>query len=100
MQIVHLEDGNAHCNTKKMYYYDRHYTGHEEPERPTRRGTKRYRDKDAPKRALYVKSEIFDNRILFQRHTINFICMLQQSLDAFSKNIQMRIFRSIQIIDC
>lgn len=38
-----------------MYYYDRHYTGHEEPERPTRRGTKRYRDKDAPKRALYVK---------------------------------------------
>ncbi|KAL6427058.1 hypothetical protein ACFW04_009320 [Cataglyphis niger] len=51
-EIVHLEDGNAHCNTKKMYYYDRHYTGHEEPERPTRRGTKRYRDKDAPKRAL------------------------------------------------
>lgn len=51
-QIVHLEDG-AHCN-KKMYYYDRHYTGHEETERPTRRGTKRYRDKDAPKRALYV----------------------------------------------
>lgn len=51
-EIVHLEDGNAHCNNKKMYYYDRHYTGHEEPERPTRRGTKRYRDKDAPKRAL------------------------------------------------
>ncbi|XP_071559580.1 uncharacterized protein [Temnothorax nylanderi] len=50
--IVHLEDGNAHCNNKKVYYYDRHYTGHEEPERPTRRGTKRYRDKDAPKRAL------------------------------------------------
>ncbi|KAK9299186.1 hypothetical protein QLX08_007698 [Tetragonisca angustula] len=49
-EIVHLEDG-AHCN-KKMYYYDRHYTGHEETERPTRRGTKRYRDKDAPKRAL------------------------------------------------
>ncbi|KYM92520.1 PREDICTED: putative high mobility group protein B1-like 1 [Atta cephalotes] len=51
-EVVHLEDGNAHCNNKKMYYYDRHYTGHEEPERPTRRGTKRYRDKDAPKRAL------------------------------------------------
>ncbi|OAD59420.1 High mobility group protein DSP1 [Eufriesea mexicana] len=49
-EIVHLEDG-AHCN-KKMYYYDRHYTGHEETERPARRGTKRYRDKDAPKRAL------------------------------------------------
>ncbi|XP_076762828.1 uncharacterized protein LOC143430429 [Xylocopa sonorina] len=49
-EIVHLEDG-AHCN-KKMYYYDRHYTSHEETERPTRRGTKRYRDKDAPKRAL------------------------------------------------
>ncbi|KYN41079.1 High mobility group protein DSP1 [Trachymyrmex septentrionalis] len=51
-EVVHLEDGNAHCNNKKMYYYDRHYSGHEEPERPTRRGTKRYRDKDAPKRAL------------------------------------------------
>ncbi|EZA49310.1 hypothetical protein DMN91_000150 [Ooceraea biroi] len=51
-EIVHLEDGNAHCNNKKMYYYERHYSGHEEPERPTRRGTKRYRDKDAPKRAL------------------------------------------------
>lgn len=52
-QIVHLEDGSAHCNNKKMYYYERHYSsGHEEPERPTRRGTKRYRDKDAPKRAL------------------------------------------------
>ncbi|XP_032674308.1 putative high mobility group protein B1-like 1 [Odontomachus brunneus] len=50
-EIVHVEDG-AHCNNRKMYYYDRHYTGHEEPERPTRRGTKRYRDKDAPKRAL------------------------------------------------
>lgn len=58
LQIVHVEDGNAHCNNKKMYYYDRHYTGHEEPERPTRRGTKRYRDKDAPKRALYVDLEI------------------------------------------
>ncbi|XP_066599588.1 high mobility group protein B1-like [Prorops nasuta] len=49
-QIVHLEDG-AHSN-KKIYYYERQYTAHEEPERPTRRGTKRYRDKDAPKRAL------------------------------------------------
>ncbi|XP_015189465.1 PREDICTED: uncharacterized protein LOC107073364 isoform X3 [Polistes dominula] len=48
-EIVHLE-GGTHCN-KKMYYYDRHY-GHEEIEKPTRRGTKRYRDKDAPKRAL------------------------------------------------
>lgn len=62
-----------------MYYYDRHY-GHEETERPTRRGTKRYRDKDAPKRALYVyhiicflfllifiryKSKLFAHQILF-----------------------------------
>lgn len=88
MQIVHLEDGNAHCNTKKMYYYDRHYTGHEEPERPTRRGTKRYRDKDAPKRALYVKSAVtFDDKILFQRRSIGFICMFQQLLDAFFRNV-------------
>ncbi|XP_078043864.1 high mobility group protein B1-like 1 isoform X1 [Augochlora pura] len=49
-EIVHLEDG-AHCN-KKMHYYERHYVSHDETEKPTRRGTKRYRDKDAPKRAL------------------------------------------------
>lgn len=50
-----------------MYYYDRHYTGHEETERPTRRGTKRYRDKDAPKRALYVFTMLIDVWCIFYK---------------------------------